>query len=419
MKRIRIVILGTLLLGLTLLFSALALAAETPTMVIEEAKFAIEEARKAGADRIAVDDYQGAKSWLAQAEKEYDDAKSFLSRMSFEKSRKGKDEEIMYLANMAKLKALVAEAKAKKQSVVGKLKEDQKDLADYVNAVAVLQKKSEEVVKAREVQAKAEAGIKELEVSKRKATEIEAQKEKELAETQRQAALWLEQKKKELEEMQRKAADFEVQKKRELDEGRLKEAQRALEREKELAQAKMKAEQLAALQAKEAVEMKAREEKLAEERKQSGILRQKAQAMEREKAMVAEASKIPNTMVKAGEKEIIITIVAVNLFTPQNEVSTAGKSVLDPVGKFLNAYPSYPVEVRGHTDSTGSAATNQAVSEKRAQKVREYLVAYQNVLPTRVTAQGFGPSQPVATNATEAGRTLNRRVEIVIQPGEK
>ena len=135
--------------------------------------------------------------------------------------------------------------------------------------------------------------------------------------------------------------------------------------------------------------------------------------------MVAEASKIPNTAVKTGEQEIVITIVAVNLFTPQNEVSPSGKGILDPVGKFLNAHPNHRVEVRGHTDSTGSAATNQAVSDKRAQKVREYLVAYQNVQPTRISAKGYGPSLPVATNATEAGRALNRRVEIAVQTGGK
>ncbi|MDO8955736.1 MAG: OmpA family protein [Deltaproteobacteria bacterium] len=76
------------------------------------------------------------------------------------------------------------------------------------------------------------------------------------------------------------------------------------------------------------------------------------------------------------------------------------------------------VIVRGHTDSVGKEEVNQALSEKRAQKVREYLVAYQDIQPTRVTTQGVGPSQPVATNTTEAGRALDRRVEIAIQTGE-
>jgi OOP family OmpA-OmpF porin len=97
------------------------------------------------------------------------------------------------------------------------------------------------------------------------------------------------------------------------------------------------------------------------------------------------------------------------------EISGSGTGILDPVGEFLKRYPDQKAVVRGHTDSTGSESTNRTVSEKRANKVREYLVAHQNVNPSQITAVGIGPSQPVATNATEAGRALNRRVEIAVQ----
>ena len=72
--------LSFLFLGLPILFSQTSLAATTPTMIIEEAKVAIEEARKAGADRVALDDFMAAKSWLSQAEKEYEARKSLLAR---------------------------------------------------------------------------------------------------------------------------------------------------------------------------------------------------------------------------------------------------------------------------------------------------------------------------------------------------
>lgn len=68
---------------------------------------------------------------------------------------------------------------------------------------------------------------------------------------------------------------------------------------------------------------------------------------------------------------------------------------------------------------TAKSWLSEAVSDKRAQKAREYLVAYQNVDPNRVTAKGLGPSQPAATNSTEAGRALNRRVEIAVPTMEK
>lgn len=114
----------------------------------------------------------------------------------------------------------------------------------------------------------------------------------------------------------------------------------------------------------------------------------------------------------------MITILAINIFTPANDLSAAGKETLDSVGNFLKDYPNNKVVVRGHTDSTGSATANQAVSEKRAQKVREYLVAYRNLTPSRITAEGVGPAQPAATNASEAGRVLNRRVEVMVLMGE-
>ena len=177
----------------------------------------------------------------------------------------------------------------------------------------------------------------------------------------------------------------------------------------------MKTEQMATQQAKEAAELKAREERLAVERDKLAALQKKTEAMEREKAMLVEASKIPQASAKAGDKELIITVLAITLFTPAMEISDPGAGILNQVGGFLKKYPDNKVVVRGHTDSTGSESTNRAVSEKRANKVREYLVANQNVNPTQVTAMGLGPSQPAATNATESGRALNRRVEIAVQ----
>jgi len=389
-----------LFLGLVVFLPLAVRAEETPTMALEEAKFAIDQARKAGAEQKAYDDLSAAKSWLARAEKEYDEGKSFLARMSTDKARKARDEEIIYLATMAKIKGLIAENKAKKETILKDLKDSRKDLADYQSAIAILKKRLEEAEKAREFQAKAEAERKELEEAKRKAVEME------------------EQKRKELEEAQKRAKELEALRQKELQEARLKEAERAAAREKELAEARMKAEQLATQRAKEEAERKAREEQLAAEREKLAALQKKAEALEREKAMLTDAGKISNVAVKTGEKEIIFTILVINLFTPANELKPQGKEVLDEVGKFLKTHADNKVVIRGHTDSTGTQTVNQTLSEKRAQKVREYLVAYQDIQPTRVTAMGFGPTQPVATNATEAGRALNRRVEIAVIRGE-
>ena len=73
------------------------------------------------------------------------------------------------------------------------------------------------------------------------------------------------------------------------------------------------------------------------------------------------------------------------------------------------------MQVIGHTDSTGTQSYNMDLSQRRARAVAGILTAG-GVAPNRIAASGMGPSQPVASNATEAGRAQNRRVEIVIRP---
>ncbi len=77
------------------------------------------------------------------------------------------------------------------------------------------------------------------------------------------------------------------------------------------------------------------------------------------------------------------------------------------------AHPGLKLDVEGHTDSVGSDELNQKLSEERASAVREYLID-QSLDETSISAKGFGETQPVADNATPAGRQLNRRVEIII-----
>lgn len=88
---------------------------------------------------------------------------------------------------------------------------------------------------------------------------------------------------------------------------------------------------------------------------------------------------------------------------------------LDKVANVLARYPKTDVTVVGHTDSIGAESYNQALSERRARSVVSYLSSH-GVDGTRLSAIGQGESQPRATNATEAGRQLNRRVEILVQP---
>jgi outer membrane protein OmpA-like peptidoglycan-associated protein len=88
---------------------------------------------------------------------------------------------------------------------------------------------------------------------------------------------------------------------------------------------------------------------------------------------------------------------------------------LDQVAKVLHDYPETRIVIDGHTDAVGSLAYNRDLSERRAESVRDDLIE-QGVSPRRIETYGHGPSRPIASNNTESGRQLNRRVEITIIP---
>ena len=91
------------------------------------------------------------------------------------------------------------------------------------------------------------------------------------------------------------------------------------------------------------------------------------------------------------------------------------RATLDKVAESLVQYPNSLIDVYGHTDSTGSDAFNQTLSENRARTVLNYLVS-RGVPAARIRSQGFGETMPIASNDTADGRQKNRRVEIKIVP---
>lgn len=97
------------------------------------------------------------------------------------------------------------------------------------------------------------------------------------------------------------------------------------------------------------------------------------------------------------------------------DIKPAFRPSLDKLARLLLKYDRTVVHVVGHTDSVGSDAYNQGLSERRAQSVGDYLASY-GVPRHRLRTEGRGEREPRATNATEAGRQLNRRVEIFVKP---
>jgi len=107
-------------------------------------------------------------------------------------------------------------------------------------------------------------------------------------------------------------------------------------------------------------------------------------------------------------------------FETNSAILTAdSRPVLNEVADGLVKHPRLKVELQGYTDSTGSDKYNLVLSDKRANSVREYLIS-QNVKSEQLVAKGFGKADPVASNATPAGRAKNRRVvmKVLENPGE-
>lgn len=121
----------------------------------------------------------------------------------------------------------------------------------------------------------------------------------------------------------------------------------------------------------------------------------------------------PKPAPKPKPQEPTRTLVLENVHFEFNSanLTAAARSSLDQTARELNSAPKGRIEVAGHTDSRGAAAYNMRLSEQRANAVRQYLVD-KGVPAARISARGYGAEQPVASNATDAGRAQNRRVEL-------
>jgi outer membrane protein OmpA-like peptidoglycan-associated protein len=104
--------------------------------------------------------------------------------------------------------------------------------------------------------------------------------------------------------------------------------------------------------------------------------------------------------------------------TNSSTLNTESRASLDKFAESLLNNPDTDVKIYGHTDSTGNDQINNPLSQRRAESVYNYLVS-KGVSGSRMIAQGFGSTQPVADNNTVEGRAQNRRVEVYILPNAK
>jgi outer membrane protein OmpA-like peptidoglycan-associated protein len=235
---------------------------------------------------------------------------------------------------------------------------------------------------------------------------------------------------------QKKASD-EAQARAQADAARKAEEARrataeAARAQAELAKAKAEADSLAAERAKleaerarlqaeaqaakDAASRQAAQEAQAKALEQQKLAQEAAQKAERErqelrKRLLDQFNAILET--KDTEKGLVVNIGDVLFDIGKATLKSDAQLKLARFAGIVLNYPGLNLASEGHTDNTGSAELNQKLSEQRAAAVRDFLVA-QGVVADRITSVGRSFDQPIADNATAAGRKLNRRVEIIV-----
>ncbi len=120
-------------------------------------------------------------------------------------------------------------------------------------------------------------------------------------------------------------------------------------------------------------------------------------------------------VIRQGDDLVLNIPSGITFAYDSSTVQPQFQRTLDQVSETLAQYNETYIDVYGHTDATGSAEYNQALSVRRATSVADYLAGH-GVQSARIGIRGYGETQPIATNETDAGRAANRRVEIKIVP---
>lgn len=172
--------------------------------------------------------------------------------------------------------------------------------------------------------------------------------------------------------------------------------------------------------AKEAAETVARREaelarEVSDRRARDAALQAEAAAQRQARTdLVARLNRVLPT--RETDRGVVAEIAGVQFATGAASLAMQARESLARFAGIVSIYPTMKFRIEGHTDSTGSDATNRALSLQRAIGVRDYLIG-QGVPASRIDVAGLGPDRPVADNATADGRAANRRVEIVVTGG--
>lgn len=135
-----------------------------------------------------------------------------------------------------------------------------------------------------------------------------------------------------------------------------------------------------------------------------------AEAKRNLQAEIAKRSDAEKQLLSTG----LLLMDAVYFETGKTDISINSKPYLNIIAKMLTKYPKLRIEVAGHTDNVGGAASNLKLSQGRAQSVADYMIEVAPELKIMLSAKGYGLTMPKADNKTAAGRKLNRRTELQV-----
>lgn len=383
-----------------------------------EARNAVLLSRIAGADEYAAETYEKAQRLLAQAEayQSRDAGKRPVTMTAREAAQTAEDARLIALERrQAEYDARLRAAAAARESAA--VARAESEAAGRQRAEADREAEARARSEAQRAAERAERERWEADNARRAA-------ERAAADTEQRARLEREQ-----------AAERTAREKAEADAARLAADRARAEAEQAADRARIEAQQMAErarADAQQAAERARAEAELAAQR----LAQEKAAAEAARAASAAEAERARRAVEEAEQEKaalrarlqqqlnlvletresargLIVNMSDVLFDTNQHTLKPGARERLARVAGIVLAHPGLSLQVEGHTDSVASDAYNQALSERRAASVRDYLVR-QGIPDTTIAARGFGESAPIVTNDTAAGRQQNRRVELVV-----